>query len=240
MQHHSSWDLLFHNPDFWDLLSKHHLCHLRSTCKEFHARIPEREAVLRVFRNAWMRKADLFRLLPLTVYDVLKLRSPVRLTDALRIAERRTKGFEACIAIVRDKGGRLCSERSQHRAERLHDIEDALLQQSNGAAAAFLQPPTHPVLERAVTSASNIARVVYWHLEFDGPVSFPRSYKRILNTIQQAHGYWYKGIHGDTLAATRAVFDAAQAAKPHCVHFAFAHNTLTMGVVRFGGGAGIV
>ena len=230
MQHHSAWHLLFHNPDFWDLLTKQHLCCLRTTCREFHTRVPEREALLRVIRSACMRKADLFRLLPLTVYDVLRMRSPVRFTDALLIAERKSKGFEACLAIVRDKGWRLWCERGRHRAECKQQIQDALLAQSDGVSAALL-PLDHPVLHKAAASG-HVARVIYWHCVDEGPaVSFQRCYRRFLTTIKHAYGYWYKGIHADTLAVTRVVVSAREAAAAHCVHLTFAHDILAMGVV---------
>ena len=228
MQHHSAWHLLFHNPDFWDLLTKHHLGSLRTPCKEFRTRVPEREALLRVFRNAWMRKADLFRLLPLTVHDVLRLRSPMRFTEAFLIAERKAK--ESCLAIVRDKGWRLWCERGRRWAERRRELQDTLLQQSNGASADLL-PPDHPVLHRAAVNG-HVARVIYWHCEDEGQtVCFVRCYRRLLTTIKHAYGYWYKGIHADTLAVTRVVVSAREAAAAHCVHLTFAHDILAMGVV---------
>jgi hypothetical protein len=233
MPPHPVWDFLFHNPDFWDLLSKQHLCHLRTVCNDFHSRIPEREALLRVFRNAWIRKADLFRLLPLTVHDVLQLRSPVRFADALRTAERKTKGFEACIAMIRERGWRLWCDRGAQRTEWLQQIQATLLHQSDGVSAALL-PPDHPILLRAARSGS-IARVVYWRHACTPAdvVRVQRFYHSLLTTIRNAYGHWYKGIHADTNAAMQAVLDALEAEAPHTVCLTYARQTMAMGVVVF-------
>jgi hypothetical protein len=230
---HPAWDFLFHNPDFWDLLSKQHLCHLRTVCNDFHARIPEREALLRVFRDACMRKTDLFRLLPLTVHDVLRLRSPVRFADALQIAERKTKGFATCIAMVRERGLRLWRERGAVRAEWLHQIHNTLRHQSNGDSDTLL-PPDHPVLLRAARTGC-IMRVVFWRhtCTIADIICVDRFYHSLLTTMRHAYGHWYRGIHADVLAATRATLAALEADAPHALCVTFERQTLAVGVVVF-------
>jgi len=230
---HSAWNLLFHNPEFWDHLTKLHMCCLTSTCKEFKGIIPEREVLMRVFRAKTMKKVELFRLLPLTANDVHKIKSPVSFTEAFQIAERKTKGFKFCMAIVRERGWRMWCEYGKERAERRHSIEETL--RAQGVVSI---PSDHPMLVRAVNN--QISRIVVWRYTWR---IFPSDrfaqwannmfiYNSILNIIQQAHGNWYHGIHRETRVAIDAIC-SAQSVGTQYVHLAFANNILSVGIVTF-------
>ena len=78
---HAVWSILFNNPDFWLHLDKDLFCSLTSVCKTFHADIPQRVAIMSVFRDKVVKKVNLFRILPLSVYDVLSIRSPVNFIE---------------------------------------------------------------------------------------------------------------------------------------------------------------
>ena len=229
--HHPAWNLLFHNPEFWDHLTKLHMCCLLGTCKEFKTSIPERDALLRVFKGVSMKKVDLFHLFPLTVHDVLKIRSPVRFTDAFQIAERKVKGFPYCMALIREKGWRLWCKRDKHRTECKKKIEELL--RSNGTVSF---PYDHPALERFADRC--ISRAVVWQYTWTTHPSLHTAhvfhYNQVLTAIQQAYGYWYKGIHGDTKTAICAINNAmANPTTTEYVHVAFANTILAIGVVSF-------
>ena len=87
------WDLLFMMPEFWDELDKDVFCMLRLACKSFKAMIPERDVIMRIFKGKMVKKVDLFRILPLSVNDVIRIRSPVDFTEAFRISERKAGGL---------------------------------------------------------------------------------------------------------------------------------------------------
>lgn len=233
---HSAWNLLFYNPEFWDQLTKLHMCSLRCACKEFKTTIPEREAIMRIFRAKTMKKVELFRLLPLTVNDVLRIRSPIPFTEAFQIAERKTKGFQYCMAIIRERGWRLWCEKGRPRAERKHAIEETLRAQG---AVSFSSD--HPIIMKATNS--HVSRIVVWRCTWR---TYPQdqrfsqwsnnmfSYNSILEIIQQAFGYWYKGIHRDTRAAIDAICAAQlDSSVTQYVHLAFANNILSIGIVSF-------
>ena len=104
---HPAWPILFNDPEFWSRLDLCSLCCLRLASKEICESIPDRDAILGVFGQRPI-SARLFRLLPISVRDVLPLLHPQsRSFDALLVAERRAGGFANCMAIVRDRGWRL-------------------------------------------------------------------------------------------------------------------------------------
>ena len=102
-QHHSAWAILFQQDYFLQRLGKHGI-HLRAACAEFRRDFPEDMFIRAVFNGVRIRKVDVFRLLPLSVNDVLRLRSPLLFSDAFAVAIRRSGGFERCMDIVREKG----------------------------------------------------------------------------------------------------------------------------------------
>jgi hypothetical protein len=73
----SSWSVLLNSPDFWALLEKEHLGMLSSVCRSFRAEIPHRVAIFSLFHGKTVKKVNLFKILPLSVRDVLNMRSPV-------------------------------------------------------------------------------------------------------------------------------------------------------------------
>lgn len=242
--------MLFFSPDFWGHFahSKHSLCHLRETCKEFHSTIPERDAVLCIFRGKTARKVDLFRLFPLTVHDVLKLRSPVDFTTAFRIAERKTGGFSNCMAIVRERGWRLWLSLGVKRAELRQRFERVLM------AEGIPMPSLNPVFELAIQRS--MQRLVVWRYRccFEGWMPWERynpnaaghsravsslMYKRheynlLLKTLRHAMGYWYKGIHKDVQSAVAAIRGVKRNAfcKEH-IHVTISNKALLVGQIVF-------
>jgi hypothetical protein len=232
------WHLLFSVPEFWDAVGgKRSLCMLRGVCRAFRADIPEREALLRVFRGCVMRKTNLFRILPLAVSDVLRLRSPVNFLEAFAIAERKAGGFDNCMALVRDKGWQ-CFRRGA-----------ALRAQVGGVhvePAAF-----HAALRQGVHSArvwrydSTLEELVPWQ-EFNpfcqlggGPRAWVYSgilfahqeRRRLLRVFKEACGGWYRGIFKDVRLATRALKQARAARRARVVHWSISNNTLLVGVI---------
>jgi len=229
--HHPAWNLLFHNPEFWAHLTKLQMCCLLGTCKEFKTSIPERDVCLRIFKNASMKKVDLFHLFPLTVYDVLKIRSPVKFTDAFRIAERKAGGFPYCMSLIREKGWRLWCKRDKHRTECKKKIEDLL--RSNGTVPF---PYDHLTLEKLADRS--ISRAVVWRYTWrtqsDTAQQYDFHYYRVLMAIQKAHGFWYKGIHKDTHTAIGTINAAmTDSTTTEYVHVALANAILAIGVVSF-------
>lgn len=102
-------------------MTKQQYCNLRCVCSEAKESIPEREAIACIFKLATMKKVDLFRLLPLTVRDVIKLRSPVNFVEALRITERKVGGFHTCMAILRERG-QDCQRQKETEKEEFKDM----------------------------------------------------------------------------------------------------------------------
>jgi hypothetical protein len=68
-----------------------------------------------IFRNCVVKKVELFRFLPLTVYDVMKLRSSVNFVHAFKIAERKAGGFANCMAMVRERSLYAHNDRERRR-----------------------------------------------------------------------------------------------------------------------------
>jgi len=188
---HSAWDLLFYNPDFWNRLSKHEFCILRLVCKEFKNGIPEREAIMCIFRKSVVRKVDLVRILPLTVNCVVKLRSPVNFVDALKIAERKTGGFANCMAMVRERGWRIHCVRQQRRMRLRDDVVASLL------AQGVSNPPFYdPVFQSALNDC--LLPVVVWRYTYKyTQIETALFSYRILGALQRARKRWYNGIHRD-------------------------------------------
>lgn len=185
---HSAWDLLFYNPDFWGCLSKHEFCNLRLACKDFAAGVPEREAVLWVFRNSAVKKVDLFRVLPLTVHDVMRLKSPVNFADAFKIAERKAGGFVNCMAMVRER-----SLYTKHVRERQQmGSRDSVL--ASLLAQGVSNPPYYNPFFRSALDGY-VSRVVVWryvHKRINAGPCFES--EEVLGLLRKARGKWYRGI----------------------------------------------
>ena len=80
---------------------------MRAVCSDFRRDFPEGLFIHAVFRGVRIRSVDIFRLLPLSVSDVIQLRSPILFYDAFSVALRRHGSFERCMRIVRENGWRL-------------------------------------------------------------------------------------------------------------------------------------
>jgi hypothetical protein len=99
---HTAWHLLFFNPIFWEHTGRQGLA-LRRVCRHFRAEIPQQFAIEAAFSGVHIHMAAAFRLFPLAVRDVLRLRSPLLFADAFRMALIKTGSFEFCIAIMREE-----------------------------------------------------------------------------------------------------------------------------------------
>jgi hypothetical protein len=82
---HAAWLILFNDPDFWRRLDKECFCALTSACKLFHEDIPQRVAIMSLFQGKVVKKVSLFRILPLSVHDVMSIRSPVNFLEVVCI-----------------------------------------------------------------------------------------------------------------------------------------------------------
>jgi hypothetical protein len=242
---HDAWHVLFFNPFFWEQTGKRGL-NLRGVCKNFRKEIPERFSIESAFRGVLIRKVDVYRLFPLSVNDVVVLRSPLFFVDAFRLAVKKSGSFEFCIAVVREKGWTLRNsvgiKRDTHRAKLVADL----------AAGGVSWPVTGPLFESAVASFINevmsrrqifVAGAVVWRYDtiLRGLSEWENQweYDAILSRIHHAVGFrWYKGINRDV----RSVCDGIRfARKSHaeggavgCMHHQhIAAGKFVFGVVKF-------
>jgi hypothetical protein len=219
---HCAWDLLFHDPEFWARVGKDGLM-LRATCKEFRSDIPEQVAIRAAFRATLCRKVDLFRLLPLSVSDVVRMRSPVNFVAAFDIAVRRWGGFDSCMAFVREWGWINWSAANVKRRAAKEGV-DSLIR-----AAGFDVPvdEMHPVYQSIVCGRKRVDRVIVWRYACTYEGLMPREqydpyttadgaalsrrlfatleFNTLLRTLRDAAGSWYKGIHGDVRTVERFI-----------------------------------
>ncbi len=194
MNPHDAWHVLFFNPLFWEHTGKLGL-ELRRVCKAFKAEIPERFAMESAFRNVLIRKVDVYRLFPLSINDVVALRSPLLFVDALRLAILKTGGFDFCIAVVREKGLTLWNtvgiRRNQLRARLVGQLA------AGGVTCAI----EGELFESAVSGRRFVESAVVWRWE-TSLIGLHEShakweYGRILLCIRDAVGFFYKGINRD-------------------------------------------
>jgi len=181
-----------------------------------------RDAMLRVFRNKTIKIVSLFRLLPLSVNDVLKIHTPVYFTDAFKIAELKSGGFDNCLAIMRDRGW------NHHR------IEEARRAETRGEIEATLRTHGVVVLKHDQTYASalskGVERVVVWRLDTRSDFRM-LEYDILLQKLYQAMGRWYRGIHKDVRSIAKALRVVRDT--PEYVHVLLSNNTLVVGVISF-------
>jgi hypothetical protein len=238
---HAVWNLLLQNPDFWDEVSKHVFCILRLVCKEFRSSIPVRVAVLHIFRNETIKKVNLFRILPLSVNDVLRIRSPVNFVEAIKIAERKCGGFDNCLAIMQERGLNLWNKECTRRNETKKEL-DALLR-SNGVLTQL----TDPIYEAAIKRG--ILKVAVWRCRYvyvrwgsgDHDVAYHIAghlacceFQTLLSKLHIALGHWYKGIYKDVRSTKEALRLARCEGVADHVHVQISNNTLVVGLVSFG------
>ena len=246
----AAWNVLFYNPDFWDFVHhKRHFCHLREVCREFRSTIPEREALLRIFKNKVAKKVDLFRLLPLSVNDVLRIKSPVDFVEAFKIAEKKSGGFANCMAIVRERGWMLWLKTGALREEIRNHIDERF--RSEGLNPPLDDPAYVMAIQRFVQ------RVVVWRYTctIEGLLPWekynpeargnsrivsallhrPYEYDLLLKTLRQAVGYWYRGINKDVRSAVVAIrsIRSSISDQTDCIHLSVSRGVLMVGVIKF-------
>ena len=224
---HPVWNLLFHNPEFWDQMTKQQYCDLRSVCKEARESIPDREAIACIFRRVMVRKTDLFRLLPLTVHNVMKLRSPVNFVEAFRIAEEKAGGFRNCMAIVRERG--LMCRRQKER--RLADFRDAVLH------SLRIQGVSHPPLEdpafQDALQNGCLLPVAVWRFTCAHDRFRPcEESNAVRDQLIRVRNRWIKNIHLYVNMATNFLNDLRlRSAVGEFHHVMFTHGVLMVGVI---------
>ena len=247
---HDAWHILFYNPDFWEQTGKHGLG-LRKVCKGFHRNIPEKFAIESAFVGVLIKKAVIFRLFPLSVYDVVRMRSPLLFVDAFRLALQKTGGFEFCIAVMREKGVELWNSNGVKREM----IRSKLNSELTAGGVSWVV--TGPLFESAVSGRKNVESAAVWRFDcfieelphwqtFRPP--FPGAQQRtkyclweydtILFCLHDAVGFWYKGINRDVACIIqeirRARLSHASGNPVCCMHHQhIAGKKFLFGVVRF-------
>lgn len=229
-QHHDAWHVLFFNPFFWEQTGKKGL-DLRRVCKNFRKEIPERLAIEAAFCDVLIRKVEVYRLLPLSVNDVVRLRSPLLFVDAFRLAVKKSGNFEFCIAVVRERGWALWNTvgviRSQYRDKLVEDL----------VAGGVTWPVAGDLFESAVRRY--VESAVVWH--FDSPIHLPDNtleFNMLLLSLRNAVGFWYKGINKDVRSVCSGISHARRShalGNPICCmhHQHIAAGKFVFGVVKF-------
>ena len=235
-------------PEFWDELDKDVFCMLRLACKSFKAMIPERDVIMRIFKGKMVKKVDLFRILPLSVNDVIRIRSPVDFTEAFRISERKAGGFSNCMAIVRERGLHTWFIIGEQRAKFRREVEALLLK--NGVRNP---PKNHPLYNSAIRRGlgnvkiwkyvSTYQRLMppskYNPLEVNHSFETSQAlfavfeYDSIMDILRQAMGYWYRGINRDVRSVLAALRDARNKGSfnPKDLHVAISNGVLLIGEI---------
>ena len=205
---HDAWQVLFFNPFFWEQTKKHGL-KLRRVCRDFRLGVPEQCAIAASFTGVSIRKADIFRLFPLSVSDVVGMRSPLLFVDAFKLALQKTDGFEFCIAVMREKGLMLWDSVGVQRENLRSQFVSEL------ASGGVVWSLSSSLFESAVSGRRYVDSAVVWRLDCSAvavpawvpfrptPSSHPRTmyqlweYDIILFRLKDAVGFWYKGIRKD-------------------------------------------
>ena len=253
---HSAWVLIFNDPDFWSHVGKNGLM-LRLVCKEFHADIPEQIAIRAIFKSTLCRKVDLFRLLPLSVNDVVRMRSPVNFVAAFDIAVRRWGSFDSCMAFVREWGW--VSWRAANLKRRLaKERIDGFIKEAGLVDPIDFQ---NPVYVATVANRKRVDRAVVWRYSCTYEGLLPREqfdpyqsangvilsrmaysnleFKTLLCCLHDAVGFWYKGIHGDArniemfIRSVRSGARSVVSGKNVVQHQLVSGGVLIIGVVTF-------
>lgn len=218
---HTMWAILFYDPLFWESVGKRGLMMLRAVCREFRLDVPEQLAIRAIFRNALCRKVDLFRMLPLSVSDVVRMRSPVSFVAAFDIAVRRWGGFETCMAFVREWGWINWNAADMKRRAAKEGV-DALIRE---AGLDCVVDENNPVYQSIVAGRKRVERVVMWRYACTFEDLLPRAqfdpydcadgvavsrrlfanmeFNTLLRLLKDAVGFWYKGVHGDARAVEK-------------------------------------
>lgn len=181
----------------------------------FRSEIPDHVAIASIFRAKRCRKVTLFRLLPLSVNDVVSMRSPAMFLDAFTIAIRKAGGFQNCMAILRDKGWRSWCEKDMKRCIAKDRIDGLIRDSGFSGRIEYLDP----VYISAITSRRRIDRAVVWRYNctYEGLLPWEKynpwnsedgvrraqalhssvELRTLTGLLHDVVGFWYKGIHGD-------------------------------------------
>ena len=250
---HSCWPLLFNDPDFWSLLSKDHLAILSSTCRSFRSDIPQRVAMMALFKDKPIRKVALFRLLPLSVNDVLGMRSPVDFWTAFLIAEAKSGGFDRCLATMREKG-LSCWVAGGERRVRKRMAFEAELRRLGITELPTLDPVYRAAMvtqNRAMLSVAvwryetTDAELVSWTIfnpyttEIDlarrlasSRVTFRAiEYDTLVQLLKDAMGHYFKGINACVREALGVIRLARARGEKGCTVVLLANQKLMVGLV---------
>ena len=246
---HDAWHILFFNPYFWEKTGKHGL-KLRSVCKRFNDAIPEQYAIESAFSGVLIRKADIFRLFPLSVHDVVRMRSPLLFVDAFKIAVRKTNGFDFCIAVMREKACLLWNSVGIKRMHLRAKLDEEL--RAGGVSWAM----NGSLYEAAISGRRMVDRAVVWYFDCfteqipcwqtfrPSPGASPRTMyqlweqETILFLIRDAAGFWYKGINKDVVSVLQGIGQARRSyaeGRPICRmhHQHIAAKKFIFGIIRF-------
>ena len=217
---HPAWNLLFFDPSFWTYVGKHGFS-LRGVCKSFRDEIPNHLAIAAVFRAKRCRKVVLFRLLPLSVNDVVGMKSPTIFMDAFSIAIRKAGGFDNCMALLRDKGWRSWCEADAKRRVAKERV-NVLITKSGFSGLIDSQ---NPVYISAISTRRRVDRAVVWQYSctYEGLLPWEQynplesgvrraqmlhssvECRTLLRILHDAVGFWYKGIHGDMFSIESSI-----------------------------------
>ena len=232
-----AWCILFHISDFWDWVGKRELCMLRETCRDFRADIPERLAILRVFRDRCVRKTELLRVLPLTVHDVLSIASPASFVSGFLIAENKTGGFDRCIAMMRERGWAAWCANEVRRAA-FRDQVDARLRAHSIRASIRDTAAYRLALQRRDVCTVVVWKYVCRHEELRALGGWARimqeqhEYQAIKQRISWAVGGYYRRISRDVRSAINAIRAGRDTRQP-MLHVVLSGGRLLIGHVRF-------
>jgi len=251
---HPAWNLLFYNPFFWSSVGKQGFS-LREVCKAFRTDIPDHVAIAAVFKAKRCRKVVLFRLLPLSVNDVVNMRSPAMFLDAFTIAIRKAGGFDNCMALLRDRGWRSWCEVGLKR-RMVKDRIDGLIRDSGFTGQIEHQ---NPVYISAITTRRRVDRAVVWRYActYEGLLPWEQcnpwlsadgvrraqvlhnsvELRTLIQILHDVVGFWYKGIHGDVFkieTCIRRVRDSGgQLVGDVLQHQMISGGVLILGEIRF-------
>jgi hypothetical protein len=227
----------------------------REVCAAFRSEIPDHVAIAAVFAGKRSRKVTLFRLLPLSVNDVVGMRSPAMFLDAFAIAVRKAGGFDNCLALLRDRGWRSSCEAGQKRrvaAERV----DGLIRESGFSGSIERH---NPVYASAVLTRRRVDRAVVWRYacSYEGLLPWEQcnpwesvdgmrrarllhagvEFRTLLGLLHDVVGFWYKGIHGDVFrveSCIRKVRESGEKVAGDILqHQMISGGVLIIGEIRF-------
>ena len=251
---HPAWNLLFYNPFFWTSVGKDGFA-LRGVCRAFRSDIPDLVSIAAVFAGRRCRKVTLFRLLPLSVSDVVGMRSPAVFLEAFAIAIRKAGGFDNCLALLRERGWQSCCEAGLKR-RMAKDRVDGLIRDSGFSG---IIDSHNPVYASAITTRRRVDRAVVWKYacSYEGLLPWEQcnpwesvdgmrrarmlhwrvELRTLLKLLHDVVGFWYKGIHGDVAkieAFIRRVRESGGNVAGNCVqHQLISGGVLIIGDIRF-------